>query len=361
MINIAQVYLGHMRYAPFLLAPFLLNACEAKRPGTTMPVAAAPDTTRIAQYVVDAFTDNTGALWFGTMGHGAAHVADGMLTFHSPANGAGGDVVSSIAQDKHGDMWFAGHEGTGLVQYDGQTFTQLWAAESGVRTDRDGNVWAATTKEVLRHDGGRFVPFPLPIDQAAIEVYAIRPGSASLALHDSKGNYWFRTDGAGLYKYDGNGFTHYTKDDGLCSNSVNDVVEDDGGRIWVICMQAYQPTMTGDGGLCRLDGDRFMAFPEQRGLHHNDLYTLFKDSNGNIWIGATGVGVYKFDGSDFTLFDRTDRQDLNGSFGLQGMTEAPDGMLWCGFSGGLFRFDPTASPAANGAGFVHVPRGGPWK
>ncbi|MEZ4806105.1 MAG: two-component regulator propeller domain-containing protein [Flavobacteriales bacterium] len=325
-------------------------ASSSARPS---PSDTGPDTTRIAQYVVHAFTDNKGTLWFGTMGHGVAHVADGRLTFHSPADGAGGDVVSSIAQDRYGDMWFAGHEGTGLVRYDGNVFSQQWSEESAVNTDRDGNVWAATAREVLRHDGEHFVPFPLPIDRAAITVYAIRPGRASLALHDSKGDFWFRTDGAGLLKYDGKDFTHYTKEDGLCSNSVNDVVEDDDGRIWVICMQAFQPGMTDDGGLCRLDGERFTGFPELHGLHHNDLYTLFKDSKGAIWVGATGTGVYRFDGTDFTLYDRTDRPDLNAGFGLQGMTEAADGTLWCGFSGGLFRFD--------GKGFVHVGRNGPWK
>ena len=142
---------------------------------------------------------------------------------------------------------------------------------------------------------------------------------------------------------------------------VNGIVEDDQGRLWIICMQGYQPKMTHDGGLCRLEDPtvataeeaRFTTFPDTEGLHHNDLYTLFKDSGGAIWIGATGRGAYRYQDGEFTLFDRTDRPDLNASFGLQGMAEDAQGRLWCGFSGGLFRLDEGT--------FKHMPREGPWE
>ncbi|MCB9170249.1 MAG: hypothetical protein H6597_04565 [Flavobacteriales bacterium] len=350
----------HLLVVPGLL----LTSCGGPIAGTTstsptdqVPLSefrADPDTIgQLAQYVVCAFTDSRGVRWFGTMGHGVARYDGKTLTYLHPADGRGGDVVSSIAEDKAGHLWFAGHDGTGVVRYDGTHFTQLWEEESGVSSDGAGHIWASTASEVFRNDGDRLVPFALPIDRAAITSYSIVPGRASLALKDSNGNLWFRTDGHGLLKYDGTDFTHYTKENGLCSNSVNQVVEDDQGRIWVICMQAYQPMMTNDGGLCRLDGDGFTTFPDVEGLHNNDLYTLFKDRDGDLWIGATGVGVYRYDGSSFTLFAATDRPDLNGGFGLQDMTQDRNGTLWCAFSGGLFRFD--------GRGFVNVMRNGPWE
>ena len=110
------------------------------------------------------------------------------------------------------------------------------------------------------------IPFVVPMDRSAITQYAIAPGRASMRLHDSKGNYWFRTDGAGAFRYDGKNFTQFTKNDGLCSNTVNDIKEDDAGNIWFICMQAYQPEMTNDGGLCMWDGSRFTIFNDVNGL-----------------------------------------------------------------------------------------------
>lgn len=325
---------------------------EAAQAKAFVPVIDLHGPPQLAEYVVDCFLDSQGDLWFGTMGHGVAHYHGDSLTFLSPANGKGGNVVSSIAEDNKGNMWFAGHEGTGLCHYNGTTFNQLWIAESSVRADHEGNIWASKSGNVFRHDGRTLVPFAMPFDRDTITIYAIHPGHAAFKLKDSKGNWWFGTDGAGAYKYDGTTFTHFTKQDGLCSNTVNDIVEDDRGRIWFICMQAYQPEMTGDGGLCVWDGEAFTAFIDVEGLHHNDLYTLFKDRSGHLWIGATGVGVYRYDCTVFTLFDRTDRPDLNGSFGLQGMAEDANGTLWCGFSGGLFRFDDST--------FVNVTRSVPW-
>jgi len=111
--------------------------------------------------------------------------------------------------------------------------------------------------------------------------------------------------------------------------------------------------MTGDGGVSRYDGKSFTTFPDVAGLTKNDIYTVYEERSGKIWIGATHLGAYRYDGNEFTLFDRTDRPDLTATFGLQAAVEDRYGTLWCGFSGGLFRFD--------GSSFVNVSQRGPWK
>ena len=101
----------------------------------------------------------------------------------------------------------------------------------------------------------------------------------------------------------------------------------------------------------------FTQFPKLTGLTANDVYNLFVDRSGNVWIGAVRVGAYRCEtaasADRFTLFDKTDRPDLTWSFGVQAMLQDRHGTLWFGFSGGLFRF--------NGSSFVNVTRGGPWE
>ena len=111
--------------------------------------------------------------------------------------------------------------------------------------------------------------------------------------------------------------------------------------------------MTGDGGVCRYNGNTFTRFPEVKGLGENDIYTIYETNAGEIWIGATGVGAYRYDGKTFTLFSETDRKHWTRNFGVQGILEDRNGTLWFGFSGGLFRF--------NGSYFVNVTKDGPWK
>ena len=65
-----------------------------------------------------------------------------------------------------------------------------------------------------------------------------------------------------------------------------------------------------------------------KGLVANDIYNLYADRSGNIWIGAVRVGAYRYDGKSFTLFDQTDRPDLTKYFAIQAFVEDRHGTLW---------------------------------
>jgi ligand-binding sensor domain-containing protein len=313
---------------------------------------------QIAEYVVAAFEDSRGVLWFGTMNKGVARYDGKALTYLTEADGLCGNTIASIAEDKHGAMWFGGH--TGVCKYDGMLFTSVLDGEGSVRTDRGGTAWVSANNRVYRDDGAGLHPFSVPIPGERPAAYSIVPGRVTFRLEDRQGNLWFSTDGYGAFRYSrpmnsgasGGSFTQFTKKDGLCSNTVWSILEDRQGRIWFTCIQAFQPQMTGDGGLCRYDGKSFATFPEVAGLTKNDIYTIYEDRSGSIWIGATHVGAYRYDGSEFALFSNTDRSDLTESFGLQAILEDRNGKLWCGFSGGLFRF--------NGSSVVNVAQSGPW-
>lgn len=308
------------------------------------------DTAQVAEYVVETFEDAKGNLWFGTMNKGVARYDGRTLTYFTEKDGLCGNTVVSMAKDKEGNLWFGTH--TGVCKYDGKTFTELSGMEGFVRSDREGNIWVCINTSVVRYNGNTFSEFDIPIVQADILSYSISPGRVSMYLQDSKGNLWFGTDGYGAFKFDGTSFTHFTKKDGLCSNTVMGIMEDAKGRIWFSCIQSFQPAMTGDGGVCRYDGNTFTKFPEVEGLSGNDIYTMYEERSGSIWIGATGLGAYRYNGETFTLFDQTDRKDLTVNFGVQGILEDHNGTLWFGFSGGLFRF--------NGTSFINVTQGGPW-
>lgn len=313
------------------------------------------DTTQLAEYVVGAFVDSKGGRWFGTMNNGVARVVEGAISFIDTTRGLPPNGGHGIAEARDGTLWFAGHDG--VYTYDperGGGVKQVYATEARVSTDRRGKIWVSTMGRVYRWEGDVAHEFHVPVPKEPPAIFSITQRSLVFQMEDSKGNLWFSTDGHGAFRFDGKSFTRFTKKDGLCSNTPWDIIEDRAGRIWFACIQAYQPTMTDDGGLCVLEKDgSFTAFPDVEGLHHNDLYTLHLDRDGNVWSSAFRTGVYRINAEGITLFNATDRPDLNGNFGLQAMMQDKKGTLWCGFSGGLFRFD--------GSGFVNVTRGGPWE
>ena len=312
---------------------------------------------RIAQYVVEIYQDKKGNLWFGTMNKGAARYDGKTLKWFSGKDGLPSNAVPSFAEDKDGNLW-VGTQG-GVCKFDGKAFIKM-GREQGlptqygrVRADKDGILWAGMNRGIFRFNGSSFSEFKVPLDKKKITSYAIIPGQVMMALHDKKGNLWFKTDGAGAFKFDGKSFTQFTTKDGLCSNNVTSILEDKKGNIWFTCIQSFKPRMTGDGGLCRYDGKTFTKFPKVKGLSKNDIYTIYETKKGDIWIGATHVGVYHYDGKTFTLFNKTDRTYWTRHLGLQSMLEDKNGTLWFGFSGGLFRF--------NGKSFYNITKDGPWK
>lgn len=318
------------------------------------------DIDRIAPYVVEVYEDRKGHLWLGTVAKGAARYDGKTLAWFSVQDGLPSNTVTSFAEDRDGNLWLGTH--SGLCKYDGKTFAPMWKTTGrhdqgegwmGVRADRAGDIWTSTNQGVFRFNGTAFTEFKLPAVEGEITSYSITAGRASLALEDQHGNLWFRTDGNGAYKFDGQSFTHFTKSDGLCSNNVNAILQDKDGNIWFACMQSFQPKTTGDGGVCRYDGRTFTKFPDVKGLSGNDIYTLYQTKAGDLWIGATGVGAYRYDGKTFALFDKTDRMHSTRHFGVQSILEARNGTLWFGFSGGLFRF--------NGRSFFNVTEAGPWE
>jgi streptogramin lyase len=100
------------------------------------------------------------------------------------------------------------------------------------------------------------------------------------------------------------------------------------------------------------DGETITAFPDVPGLTENEVYSVLEDRDGNIWMCATGHGVYRYDGINFEVFTQIQPENPNFRFGCNSIYEDRKGRLWFGFAGGLYRLD--------GDTLVNVTRGGPW-
>lgn len=124
-------------------------------------------------------------------------------------------------------------------------------------------------------------------------------------LQDKKGNLWFGSGSEGVYVYDGKLFSQFTMKDGLSSNCVFSILEDNSRNIWIGT----------SNGICRYDGKKIISIPIPFSIRpiitdnsfytewstKNTVWSMLKDKSGKIWFG-TGDGVYCYDGRNFTRF-----------------------------------------------------------
>jgi signal transduction histidine kinase/ligand-binding sensor domain-containing protein len=87
----------------------------------------------------------------------------------------------------------------------------------------------------------------------------------------------------------------------------------------------------------------------ENGLPQNTVQALLQTRNGFVWLG-TEVGLVRFDGNGFAVFDHNSTPALPGN-DVRCLLETKDGALWIGTSEGLARWKDgvvTAFTTANG-------------
>lgn len=136
--------------------------------------------------------------------------------------------------------------------------------------------------------------------------YVVTPENGfNCGLLDSKGIMWFGSNGGGVYRYDGQSFTHFTTVNGLSNNEVRAIIEDTEGNLWF---------GTGNG-LCKYANETFTHIPlpfsdtssiwldkVYKILNPNAVHSLYQDKYNDIWIGTGGAGAYRYDGKTFTSY-----------------------------------------------------------
>ncbi len=74
------------------------------------------------------------------------------------------------------------------------------------------------------------------------------------------------------------------------------------------------------------------SWTEAQGLPQNSVQAVLQSRDGYLWI-ATQEGLARFDGTSFTIYDRSNSEAL-GSNHLEAMVEGSNGYIWIGTIGG---------------------------
>lgn len=185
----------------------------------------------LGQNAWSVLVDHRQTVWAGTRGEGLFQLQNGAFQT-APGSGPLGAQIFALYEDGSGQLW-AGTQ-NGLGSWDGQMWkvrtTHDGLPENTVRAiaaDPAGNLWIGTESQGLaRLKDGAFTVFPVGENGP--------PGNDISALFvDRDGVLWVGTSGHGLAKLQNGQWTHYSTKDGLASNSISYIIEDDAGNLWI--------------------------------------------------------------------------------------------------------------------------------
>jgi diguanylate cyclase (GGDEF)-like protein len=100
-------------------------------------------------------------------------------------------------------------------------------------------------------------------------------------------------------------FQSYSEDNGLGNLSIQCLLQDHIGYIWVGTQN----------GIYRYEGQHFVAFGRKQGLSDTMISALHETVDGTLWVG-TRSGLYRFEAGRFRSVPRTVAYEIRWQFGL---------------------------------------------
>lgn len=258
-----------------------------------------------------------GDLWIGVMGGGGlVHLQPRTVRMFTKADGLPSGVALAVLPAHDGQLWVGAN--CGLAVFDRNQF-RVFGKEEGLTNtcawslaeDRNHAIWVGTYGGGLfQYRDGHFSQFTKEQGLASRIVTQIM-----VAADDSL---WMATPD-GVSHLQGGRIRNYGPAEGLSSIRVQAIHQDRAGTIWVATQ----------AGVDRLVSDRFVSVPGTRGANEVLARHFIETSEGDLYTTNLPQGVSRIKNGQVTLLDST--------LGLMEMVEAPDHSLWFSGRNGVIR------------------------
>ncbi|WP_282122062.1 hybrid sensor histidine kinase/response regulator transcription factor [Algibacter mikhailovii] len=271
------------------------------------------------------------------------------------SNGLSNNTVSSVAQDKLGQMWFA--TSNGLNKFNGRAFTvyrnipgninSLSSSEVlNVMVDRDGFVWAGTINGLNKYNP----------ENKTFKRYYRRPSNKNSLSHSlvisslemRGGNIWFGTaNGVSIYEKKKDRFIRFLQGNAKAGyRAINDIIRDENNIIWLAT----------NNGIIKVERDQSNKF-SYKTYNVNKKRTDFI-VNSLLVLSPNTIGVAtKHDGylifnTETEQFSRSKGIDVPNDVDVKDLEIDDDNNLWLGTTNGLFIITPSNKTVTIAEGYV---------
>jgi signal transduction histidine kinase/ligand-binding sensor domain-containing protein len=237
----------------------------------------SPGHSAVGFAVTSLFEDRAGNLWIGGPEIIERYRASGFATYFSSA-GLPCKNCGSIYVDDHASLWFAPWDG-GLFRLADGSIQQITVG--GLANDTVYSIVGAPGEVWVGRRSGGVTQIRIEHDGIQSTTYSRRNGLAGNAVSSlyraPDGTVWAGTVSKGLSRYSAGVWQTFTTQDGLPSNRISVITGNAAGEIFV---------GTPDG-LAEFKNNRWTIYSPRDGLPPGPIESLLFDDGGTLWIGTS--------------------------------------------------------------------------
>ena len=285
-------------------------------------------------YVYDIELDHQGVLWFAT-DNGITRYSDRKCEVISMKDGLADNIVRVIRTATDGKLWI-GTDEKGVIVYnpDDKSFVNLsgwhFGPVTGITLSRENEIWISTEQEgiiQLKLPGNYF--FSYRKVEVTTEMESIR---INTVIKDMEDNIWiggrsFVTQVLTPV------FEFLNSSNGTPFNNCYSLAIDDFDNIWVCSEQGLYRGIYGNSGDLT-----WSNLSEKLRFGKTNFISLYHDTEGQIWAGTYGDGVYRINPVDLGYSRFTGQNGLtdNNVISISGLNN----LVWFStLGGGVSCFD----------------------
>ncbi len=321
--------------------------------------------------VLSIFQDHSGTMWLGTNSGGVGKYDGNTFTTVSDNEGLINNVVFSIAENSKHELLFG--TAKGLSVYNGISFRN-YSEKQGLKNSwifkvlqDEGITWIGTQEGVYLLQDDKILAFDKNDLLNRSSVYSM--------FMDADKNMWFATlqNGVIYYNKRSGSFHHFSTDNGLMNNFIFSIGQRKNGDMLIgtqtglnLISKTFEMRRADElpknenisySCVLVLDNDqvlfgshaegvicfdfklkkRVAQYNSMNGLTSNPIQCLFKDREGNLWIGTDGAGAYRYKNNKFVYYTKADHLPDNY---VNTVAQDKKGRYWLALrSNGLCRID----------------------
>ncbi len=284
------------------------------------------------------YEDREGALWAGTTNGGVIRYHNGIFTAYTTKDGLASNSVHRIDEDADGVVWI--FTADGLAQWKNgrlshvapmpdSPFNASLSAPANIGGDAFFfGLWRRSSVGWERFAYGQWTALPLPAhlkDPAKLHIDSIIEDSQRRLWYDleDRPDEFYGVSEGRLSVVRGSGFPNIGR-----ARDVNVCYQDRQGRLLV-------GDLTGEVALWQA-GQRFPL----TGLATSDVFRVWEDHEGGLWIGTKNEGLYRLREPAVTVFRHPGGTGFNAIIATLPLPEKRADTVWlgCAYLGGLSRF-----------------------